>query len=60
MIKLGWSIFEYMLQTIKMQKLKRVQLQIKGYHSPSSADSRKFVVKYKQKYVHEVLVNRLV
>ena len=27
---------------------------------PPSADSRRVVVSYKQKYVHEVLVNRLV
>ena len=29
-------------------------------HSPPSADSRRVVVSYKQKYVHKVLVNRLV
>ena len=29
-------------------------------HSPPSADSRGVVVSYKQKYVYEVLVNRLV
>ena len=29
-------------------------------HSPPSADSRRVVVSYKRKYVHEVLVNRLV
>ena len=29
-------------------------------HSPPSADSRRAVVSYKQKYVHKVLVNRLV
>ena len=28
--------------------------------SPSSADSRRDVVSYKRKYVHEVLVNSLV
>ena len=29
-------------------------------HSPPSADLRMVIVSYKQKYVHEVLVNRLV
>ena len=29
-------------------------------HSPPSADSSRAVVSYKQKYVHKVLVNRLV
>ena len=29
-------------------------------HSPPSADSKKVVVSYKRKYVHEVLLNRLV
>ena len=29
-------------------------------HSPPSADSRRVFVSYKRKYVHEVLVNRLV
>ena len=29
-------------------------------HSPPSADSRRVVVSYKQKYVHEALVNHLV
>ena len=29
-------------------------------HSPPSADSRRVVVSYKQKYVHKVLANRLV
>ena len=28
-------------------------------HSPPSADSRRIVVSYKQKYVHEVLVHGL-
>ena len=29
-------------------------------HSPPSADSRRVVVRYKRKYVHEELVNSLV
>ena len=29
-------------------------------HSPLSVDSRRVVVKYKRRHVHEVLVNRLV
>ena len=29
-------------------------------HSPPSADSRRVVVSYKRKYVHEVLINRRV
>ena len=56
-------MFIHLYKTVLLlsgQHLKQNNFFIEFGHAPPSADSRRVVVSYKQKYVHKVLVNSLV